>query len=69
MIIRKCDVCAKLIKDEKLHVSAMSPKFLYKSFDFCKDCARKLVESLADRKLIEKTELEQFTGVKSESKI
>lgn len=64
MVTHACDICHKKLTVKKVDLQLLD-KYLYKHFEFCANCATDLVQKIADNKLIKKTELEQFTSVKT----
>lgn len=55
MLIRKCDICKKVIKDSVLDLNFNSGKFSYHSWSFCPDCGKPIITFLNKNKLIQKT--------------
>jgi hypothetical protein len=54
MIIKKCDICKKQIKNQMLDLAFEDPG-RYKHWSFCFNCADSILVFLNKKKLIEKS--------------
>jgi len=53
MNVKKCDICHKIIKDDKgLNISLIETFF--KKFELCMNCAKPIMKFLKTKKLIKK---------------
>lgn len=52
MQVNKCDICGKIIKDNKMSVGIKTPKVFYISFDLCGKCGDPITEFLKKKKLL-----------------
>ncbi|MDP2665779.1 MAG: hypothetical protein Q8P23_04085 [bacterium] len=50
MTINKCDLCKKIIDEEKLGISLLGDRFEH--FDLCPKCAKPVMKFLKAKKLI-----------------
>ncbi len=57
MLIRKCDICKKTIKDRDDRVTAGSG---WDSKEFCIGCGRPVIKFLLSKSLITKTEFDKL---------
>ncbi len=51
MIVKKCDICKKIIEKEDV-IRLVFQSDMFKSFEFCLKCAKPLIRFLKNNKLI-----------------
>jgi uncharacterized protein with PIN domain len=57
MLIRKCDVCKKIIKKNEKAIDLYFKDSMFESFELCEKCNQPIIKFLKNKKLIKKTGL------------